>query len=151
MKIDLLKDAYEIIDGIPTQHFNLNRWVHEDGASCSTNGCGTIACAGGWLALHPKFNELGLRMKWNRGNGRGYNTQVVTYGSGSVSAFEALAKVFNIAEQDARKLFSAAYHSDYDQAIFRVRGNNISHKELFKSRVKKFLTLYDYSYNGPAV
>jgi len=54
---ELLRRAFEIIDGIPEHRFNLSRWTSGLG---SENNCGTIACAGGWLMRHPEFNARGL-------------------------------------------------------------------------------------------
>jgi hypothetical protein len=54
-KIELLKEAYAIIDGIPEQAFDLEKIITDGGTSV---GCGTVACAAGWLSIHPKFGKL---------------------------------------------------------------------------------------------
>lgn len=54
---ELIKDAYAIIDGIPEESFNLDQWFRP-----ARGACGTIACAAGWLAQHPDFNALGLKI-----------------------------------------------------------------------------------------
>lgn len=151
MNFELLKDAYAIIDGIPDHQFNLNRWVEEDstGSSCDiAHGCGTVACAGGWLSLHPKFNALGLNYTWSRGLGRGNNERRLTYKGNDMGGepFSVLGKVFGMSDYDARKLFSASGSSDYDYKIFREKGHYIGHKKLFQYRVKHFLKQYDPTY-----
>lgn len=153
MNFELLKDAYAVISGIPDRHFHLDTWVHPTQTTCTTNGCGTIACAGGWLAHHPYFQEQGLRIKWNRGSGRNQNIRVIAFGKGkdTLEGFDGLAKLFRITEPQARQLFAGSHASPFDHSIFTERGTNITHKELFKSRVRKFLKENDYSYNGPAV
>jgi len=61
--------------------------------------CGTSACALGFAAVKPKFQELGLEMRWEdssyqfRVKGRGY------------SPFEAAKKFFDIGYDDAKTLF----------------------------------------------
>jgi hypothetical protein len=113
---ELLKDAYEIVDGIPAENFDLNAWRTKDcGASC-----GTIACAAGWLSLHPKFQALGLGYE-NRGV-EGYQ---VTFGTDY--HFPALASLFNISYSQAQGLFGLAEEPGY------------AHKDLFLSRVRRFL------------
>lgn len=128
---ELLKDAYAIIDGIPEKHFNLNRWVQNE-LYRPGEVCNTIACAGGWLAQHPKFNELGLRMSWERGNGRGNNSLSLFHQKTKEREFDALASLFNISYTTAHKLFTAFHNSPYDHAQVR-------HKAMFLNRVRQFL------------
>jgi hypothetical protein len=114
---ELLKDAYEIADGIPAENFNLNEWRRRDeGASC-----GTIACAAGWLSLHPKFRALGLDYKDVPGHGR-----QITFRNDY--HFDAIAELFNITGAQAYQLFGQASEVPYR-----------AHKELFLSRLRKFL------------
>jgi hypothetical protein len=155
MNFELLKDAYAIIDGIPEKQFNLNRWVEENdntGSVCDlAHGCGTVACAGGWLSLHPKFNELGLKYTWKRGKGRGFNERRITYKGNDMedNPFDVLGKTFDIGYWGAQNLFSAAGGSKYDADIYRMKGRNTNHKTLFKYRVKHFLKQYDRTYTKP--
>ena len=118
---ELLKDAYEIIDGIPARNIRLSEWREKDrGASC-----GTIACAAGWLSLHPKFQALGL----GSGHDYGFGAEPVFDGRGGVSGMAAL---FNIRLAEAFDLFSDRNH----RLSYPSR---ISDKKLFLSRVRNFL------------
>lgn len=151
MNLELLKDAYAIIDGIPDKFFNLNTWV-EDACELGGGGCGTIACAGGWLAMHPKFNELGLKFKWTRGQGRGNNERYMTYkgfpeAPGAEDNHEVLARVFGITRHQSHNLFSGVGGSAYDRGAGRsVFVYSKSHKDVFKNRVIKFLRDNDPTY-----
>lgn len=98
--IELLKDAYAIIDGIPDDRFHLDYWQDATGEVAYTAqaiGCGTIACAGGWLALHPTFQQVGIRPN-------GLGAPVL---DGEKSGVETLAKVFEISYEDGVSLFAA--------------------------------------------
>ncbi|CAG9229283.1 hypothetical protein [Burkholderia vietnamiensis] len=111
---ELLKDAYEIIDGIPEENLNLNAWrTRNRGATC-----GTIACAAGWLTLHPKFQTLGLTVHGSHG--------VPKYRDHT--HYAALAALFEIETDDAEVLFKTALHDARK-----------SHKEIFRERVRDFL------------
>lgn len=150
MNLELIKEAYAIIDGIPSKQFDLDRWVrdNDNSATCDLAGaCGTVACAGGWLSLHPKMNEHGLKYTWSRGLGRGNNERRITFkGDDWGGPFDALAKAFDIGYFDARRLFGARGSGDYDHRIFTEKGYDISHKQLFKYRVKHFLKDNDPTY-----
>lgn len=112
--LELLRDAYQIIDGIPDNQFDL-QWFYSfyPGDLPAANDCGTIACAGGWLALHPQFNALGLEA------GREGPTLDGKYG------YKALGEIFNIQEIAAERLFSPRYESrekfGTDKAVFLKR------------------------------
>lgn len=118
---ELLKDAYQIVGGIPEHHFKLD--VVHNGRK---NLCGTLACAIGWLASHPHFNERGLTLK---------GTEVQINGEHSWYDSAAVA-IFNISAGDARTLFgSRTYHETYkaEELI------NLSDRELWLHRVRAFL------------
>lgn len=60
MNIERLKDAYQVIAGIPAEKFvpNLNSYTGFGEADPRVHGvhtCGTLACTAGWLAYHPDF------------------------------------------------------------------------------------------------
>lgn len=114
---ELLKDAYAIIDGLPDENVNLNSWRRTD---CGAT-CGTIACAAGWLSLHPQFEALGLR--YDKGRENIVLDQSVHYG------WAALAQVFSLTNSDAQHLFRGAY-------LEPVR----THREIFLERVRTFLS-----------
>jgi hypothetical protein len=114
---ELLKDAYEIVDGIPAENFNLNQWRKKDRGM----SCGTIACAAGWLSLHPKFQALGLGYR-----DFGIEGYQVTFGD--EYHFAALAELFNIGNTQAHVLFGSAHE-------FEPEG----HKAEFLKPVRVFL------------
>jgi len=117
-----LRQAFAIIDGIPARVFNLDAWVSRD------NGpqCGTIACAGGWLAMHPDMHALGLT--------RGFDgSPRLRYETGS----DALARLFDCTPQ----IFSGAGYGYKDlEARYRRR---LTHKKLWKRRVLRLFQEYD--------
>ncbi|KVH64446.1 hypothetical protein WS89_03960 [Burkholderia sp. MSMB1072] len=110
---ELLKDAYEIIDGIPPRNFNLDTWrKHDDGATC-----GTIACAAGWLTLHPKFQNLGLKVS------------------------NESSPVFN--DKESMSALADLFRIDWDNAFQLFREKRVSelgtHKQVFLRRLRAFL------------
>lgn len=132
---ELLKDAYQIIGGIPDAAFNLNNIVRRTGESLE---CGTVACAFGWLGMHPDFKNLMnpeedttkhsyYGIHWNiDGNSQRFY----------VDAAKALFRLNNTKE--AKNLFGSTGFSEYDKEL-RDAGKRPSHKELFLGRVKMFL------------
>lgn len=67
MNVERLQQAIEIIKAVPDTQFDLETWQQGiDGRltnSCrlvDTLDCRTLACAGGWLALHPDMQAQGL-------------------------------------------------------------------------------------------
>ncbi|MFP3609250.1 hypothetical protein SB778_03935 [Paraburkholderia sp. SIMBA_050] len=120
-KFELLKDAYAIVEGIPEENFLLDTWRTKDqGASC-----GTIACAGGWLTLHPKFRELGLSTDSYDFPNR-FNHFPTFRGE---THNKALATFFCITEDDADVLFR-------QRTRYEREGTD---KELFLRRLRSFL------------
>jgi hypothetical protein len=118
---ELLKDAYEIVDGIPAENFFLNQWrMRDEGPSC-----GTIACAAGWLTLHPKFQALGLEY----GKTANDSTQIKYRG---VIHMSALAQFFGISNTDANGIFGVAATFEPGRA----------HKAIFLRRLYNFLHLH---------
>ncbi|RQT26117.1 hypothetical protein [Burkholderia contaminans] len=117
---ELLKDAYEIIAGIPSANMNLNTWrTRDEGATC-----GTIACAAGWLTLHPKFQDLGLKVS-NESSHPNHLSRPVFNGKENMAA---LADLFRIDWDDAFQLFREKTVSE--------RG---THKQIFLRRLREFL------------
>jgi hypothetical protein len=130
-KYKLLKEAYAIIDGIPEDRFNLNFINKNDrgGPRNDPHHCGTIGCAIGWLAMHPKMQALGL----------GYEETGVClmFKGAELLGYESAAmRLFNITHTDARNLFGSEGLSRYDRDATSLRNN---HKALFRHRVKAFL------------
>ena len=130
---ELLKDAYQIIDGIPALRFNLEsiyRTEVEKGGK-PVPVCDTIACAAGWLALHPKFQAAGLRRSSTGRDIQSSRSPVKFHYA------EVMAEIFDISADDARNLFAPRGISKYDSGLPRYR---VSDKELWKARVIAFLT-----------
>lgn len=148
MNRKLLQEAADIIGAIPKKQLDLDSWVDEDTidadpGSCELKkknaNCGTIACAGGWLALTPKFRRLGLKLVKDEFYNH-YSLYHVNKDGVKTYGYEGLAKVFGITEYDASALFSSRNHGSYDmQIINRDTRSNISDRRLFKERVKKLL------------
>lgn len=96
---ELLKDAYAIIDGIPGRQISLHNVVTAKGPALDN---GTICCAAGWLAHHPKFQALGLGFKRKHGH-LSYRGRTYT------GAFQyQMADLFNISHAVSTRLFDAA-------------------------------------------
>jgi hypothetical protein len=113
---ELLKDAYEIIDGIPAENIDLDNWRARDNGM----NCGTVACTIGWLTLHPKFQALGLRYD---GAQPGYDMIAV----GDERGYAALEKLFGINSTIAWALFRPAHTTKR------------SHKKIALKRIRDFL------------
>jgi hypothetical protein len=126
VNFELLKEAYAIIDGIPKRRFNLNRLAvpkqidgnHHRAGQPLRAECGSIACAIGWLAMHPTFNAMGLWI-----NQRG----VLFLGTEAVKYDWAARYIFGLDRYDAVEIFTNA---EYE------RGD---HKSIWQARVRSFL------------
>lgn len=128
----LLRDAYAIIDGIPAERIDLENWLDKDN---SPGHCNTIACAAGWLALHPGMQKLGLMSYYN---GEPMFIESDLYkGVRASQGYAGLSKFFGLESEDqARDLFGTrAFESPYDPEN-RV---GLTDKELWKARVRNFL------------
>jgi hypothetical protein len=89
--IRLIKDAYTIIEGVPSEAFSLVQWRLRQGKTLTDS---TICCAAGWLTLHPHFAALGLTFD---GNGRP--------AFGLYRGYAALAVLFRIDTEEAYVMF----------------------------------------------
>lgn len=94
---ELLKDAYAIIDGIPENAISLEKLQSTRG---ETLGHGTICSPAGWLALHPRFNELGLSMS-DDGERLMLNGNLVDDASPAL----VMTQLFGLPPSDAEHLF----------------------------------------------
>ena len=133
----LLRDAYAIIDGIPEDRFKLDSWRKaRDPNNDNPSSCGTIGCAGGWLAMHPMMQERGLR------SGR-YGVPVIPAVDGmSLGPYRSLAAVLGISLWDSEQLFGTrACERSYDPVAYESK--NLSDKEFWKARVRNFLKVKD--------
>lgn len=139
MKIELFKDAVAIIRGIPEERFDLNDWQARKAPSKYPGlriegmpvqyptqiSCGTIACAAGWLALHPKMQALGIEVSGSSGSPMW----------GSLWGSDAFAKLFNITEDEAVKLFSTRQADLWEEGI--------SDRDVWIARALKLLAKYE--------
>jgi hypothetical protein len=128
--IELLKDAYAIIGGIPSNRFDLRAFQQvRSGGGVAKRAkeihCGTLACAGGWLALHPQFNRLGLRA-----DREGRPTR-----KGDDYPFSALATTFGLTLGDTQRLFGARAASILIPANFA----RMSDKQLWLKRCRDLI------------
>jgi len=124
-----LRLAFSVIDGIPEEAFDLDRWTTDMGSSLS---CGTIACAGGWLARHPSFMELGL------GLSAGGDPKI----SGAKFGMSSLAKFFGLdLSKNEERLFYASYFKDTPYYTL-PDGVYVSHKILWQRRLIGLLDHY---------
>lgn len=132
---ELLREAFAIIDGIPQEAFNLCAWTSKKGESLS---CGTIACAGGWIARHPTFTRLGVSI--DAGGD-------VVLDNGCSAGTYALAEVFslNIYKDEELIFASRGYHvggyKDYDLTDSRRR--LLTDKQLWQRRVLRLFQEYN--------
>ncbi len=52
----------EFLENLPPERFDYSRWVGKDWEGKPDLSCGTTACALGWAATMPEFQELGLSL-----------------------------------------------------------------------------------------
>lgn len=135
-RYDWLREAAAIIDGIPEEQIDL-RSIVEDGDT--TPSCGTVACALGWLGLHPTFRERGLVTFGNLSEVK-VNGQARYYD-------QAAAEFFNLSDADARALFASYGWGKHDDKLLKrlhvtaeiSEQDSVSGKELFRRRMVHFL------------
>jgi hypothetical protein len=89
--IKVLKEVYE-----KNLAFDYTDW----GEASDSHTCETVACAGGYLALHKPFNKQGLRPK---------QRFCLTPLYGDYIGIGALAKFFDIDHEDADDIFVNAH------------------------------------------
>ena len=87
--------ARNVIAGIPARRINLNEFSRT-GKRVNPHLCGTVACAGGWLASHPKFNEFGLTSS---------SDGVPEVKGDDLRGYSALTRVFGITWDQSLALF----------------------------------------------
>ena len=126
---ELLKQAYAIIDGIPDQAFNLHSIILKGGQKNQLE-CGTIACAVGWLSLHPtilkddkiKFVTKGTyKLLWK--------SKIHNFGR-YVGYTHAMEHLFNISHNNAFQLFKTRDIGE---------GKGLTDKQVWQKRVKDYL------------
>ncbi len=121
MNVENIRFAIRALMEVPESGaFNMEFWGRHAGDHdpAEHNHCGTTACAGGWIALHPDAPELGLQHLW-RADGsltfRYHKTRMVTFSFGD--EFSSLAAFLGITAFMSSKIFSAPNaHARYGHA-----------------------------------
>jgi hypothetical protein len=141
-KFDLLRHAAKIISGIPSKRFALDSI--SDNALDQTqannpNHCGTVACAIGWLAMHPYMQRRGLGLK-EAPNAPGFFG--VAWKGGMLSSYSYVgAHVFNITEFEAQALFQPARISERWPEL-NSNGRRRTDKQIFRARMRELFKAY---------
>jgi len=137
VKRELLKDAYQILAGIPprrfirgldfvAEHRNENDW------SSILKPCGALACGIGWLALYPgkPFERIGIDASFD----------LTLDDKGPISYTEAAGNFFDIPERVANDLFGPRDHHWDLPAYDREPGvKRLSDKRLLLYRIRRVL------------
>jgi hypothetical protein len=139
MDIELFKDAIAIISGIPDKHVRLDSWQDRTGRkgplkplriieNSDEIKCNTLACAAGWLSLHPAMQALGLHPDRESGGEPVF---------GFHDGYYALADFFGITRNEAIELFGA--RDPLDASMY---GEDLTDKELWLRRAHFLLAKY---------
>lgn len=120
--MELLKDAYAILGGIPDSVLNLNT-IRTDKPTPEVPECGSICCGMGWLAQHPDFNKVGLSMNAEH---------TLTYKNHQVSYTTAAGRLFGVTDSEAESMFGMFYGMGQQ-----------SHKKVLLDRIMKVLVKHD--------
>lgn len=137
MKRDLLRHLVRVMESVRDRGLPLNMWgwIQES----AEHACGMVCCAGGWAALDPAFNALGLTAVV-RDSRPGHGLSGVTFKG--MSAFAALEEFFGLTSAQTEFLFAPHRYCDAegfvrsdvtpDDVIARVRhllnGGNLNPK-----------------------
>ncbi|MFW6855296.1 hypothetical protein ACODYM_28815 [Burkholderia gladioli] len=134
---ELLRDAFAIIDGIPDQAFRLDAWVKRRGDALD---CGTIACAGGWLAQHPKFTRMGLTLNFSGDFARPelHNR---------ARDYQALSQMFSLRRGDEVDIFAPRHTGYKDDELSLSQHYALSDQKLWKRRVLRLFQEYGESFD----
>ena len=137
----LLREARDVIASIPARQLDLTAIVSQTGTYAASvtvgaigdpdSGCGTVACAAGWLALTPAFQAHGLSVTFDTSS---YNATLSWRGIGTEFQYDydlAMAPLFNITLVQARALFAEDGHSDEEEE----EGSDTPDKEVFLARI----------------
>lgn len=143
MNFERMQQAVAIIRDIPDDQLSLLYWQHEPPGENETfarnigqTNCGTIACAAGWLALHPAMQEQGL---YADGDGEPmFQSPIIDRNWPKKYGFFALSIFFDITKDEASELFGQ--RSDAD-------GNDdeepeLSDKQVWLMRAEKLIAKY---------
>ena len=122
---ELLRDAFAIIDGIPDAAIRFGFPRSRKGPALDD---GTVCSPEGWLAQHPQFAALGLRLSDD-------GTLILFDGEGSANATPALpmARALDIPLDEAMRLFGA-------REEFTLNPDSpFTDKQLWQQRVREVL------------
>lgn len=140
-KIELIKDAYAIVDGVPDKNLNLRYFLTKGNLRRRYEvpkyylkplmaDCGTIACAAGLIAMHPGMVARGLKLLHNERPG-GFAPAF-----GSLRGYDALSEFFGLSYHEVSYLFGSRGESSYDDQLFTP---TMTDKQLWLARVRTFL------------
>lgn len=118
--IELAKEAYAIVAGIPDECVNLGQWCAQEGRSLDN---GTVCCPATWLTKHPRFRALGL---FDDGRGRP--------ALGDYRGYAALGALFKIDTETAKMIFCPANTPAW---------RKVSDKETWLTRMGAFLDKWE--------
>jgi len=137
----LLREARDVIAAIPAHQIDLTAIVSQTGTDVASmtigtigdtdSGCGTIACAAGWLALTPAFQARGLSVSFDMPS---YCATLSWNGVETQFQYDydlAMAPLFNLTHTQARALFAEDGYSDEDEEA----GSDIPDKDVFLARL----------------
>lgn len=133
MNFELFDKAVDFIASREDKQLNLGNWqafAPNITPSSEAVHCGTIACAGGWIALNPEFEALGVRAG-SFGAPRFWG----------LSSYEALAKLFDISINDANDLFNFKTSDDAD-TFGKVENDLMTDRQLWLSRARLMRAKY---------
>lgn len=138
MNLERMRLCREIVASIPEQKLNLDCWASVDGftrplTKPSPSTCGTIACAGGWISMDPRVNELGLRLEPDT-LGRWCPNYKFARATGPALAlgFTAFHIFLDIPPEDSRALFDGLV-TEEESAL------NKSDKQIWLARFDKYM------------
>ena len=137
MNVERLQQAIKIIEGLEDKQVDLRGWQvsAENGTtvkSMSEVDCGTIACAGGWIALNLEMQEQGLSVGlMGTPKYKGYLN------------FTALALFFELPMQTAEWLFNRVMDDESTRAVsLESWGARISDRRIWLNRAREILNLH---------
>lgn len=133
--------AHQVLSGIPLDRMNLDRFYAKN-QSVDTPLCGTIACGAGWLALHPDFQAMGLKVRPACGFRDG-----IEFGKSTMQlgGFTSLTKVFVHGDWQkgyelVNNMFDGYSDGVWDYQLMRHLGADetlvITHKALLLARLR---------------
>lgn len=129
MNIELFDKAVDFIASRTDEQLDLGDWQKSwtnrgtIAPSSEYVNCGTIACAGGWIALSPEFNELGV-----------YPGIAGAPRFDGDAAYSAMAKLFDIPRHVAANLFY--FRTTDDEVQFGEFANTMTDRQLWLSRAR---------------